>query len=110
MEINRANLSAIISGAKPLTSYTSNKIESALELPTGYLSSNDMTDFEYTDYVNVQYQIDLSKAMNPLIQQTLKLPKQLLKMVNLESDHDLLITTMPDDFMYPTIKGRINYH
>lgn len=102
--INRANLSAIISGAKPLTSYTSNKIESALELPTGYLSSNDMTDFEYTDYVNVQYQIDLSKAMNPLIQQTLKLPKQLLKMVNLESDHDLLITTMPDDFMYPTIK------
>lgn len=102
--INRANLSAIISGAKPITSYTSNKIESMLSLPTGYLSSDDINDFEYSDYIDIPYQVDLNQVMNPFIQQSLKMPKQLLKKVNLEGAYDLFITAMPDDFMNPTIK------
>ena len=102
--INRANLSAIISGAKPITSYTSNKIESMLSLPTGYLSSDDINDFEYSDYIDIPYQVDLNQVMNPFIQQSLKMPKQLLKKVNLEDAYDLFITAMPDDFMNPTIK------
>lgn len=104
INISRANLSTLLSGARPFSSYTANKIEASLALPTGYLSSELEDNIELTDFINVRYYEDIKYLVGASFEKKIKIPLEVAKQLKLNTSDDILITYMNDDLMYPTIK------
>lgn len=104
VSISRANLSTLLSGTRPFSSYTANKIEASLALPHGYLSSNTVTDAEITNFLNVRYYEDIKYLVGASFEKKIKIPLEVAKQLKLNTSDDILITYMNDDLMYPTIK------
>ena len=102
--INRPNLSAFLSGSRPISTNTAHKIEASLSLPVDFLSTEDEYDVDYKDYIDVYFSLDLNNALNPLLTNKYKFPKQFFKKISSETKSEILITSMPDEYMYPTIK------
>lgn len=104
INISRANLSTLLSGARPFSSYTANKIEASLALPTGYLSSELEDNIELTDFINVRYYEDIKYLVGASFEKKIKIPVEVAKQLKLNASDDILITYMNDGLMYPTIK------
>lgn len=104
VNISRANLSTLLSGARPFTQYTANKIESSLALPNGYLSSNIGNNIELTDFIDIRYYEDMKYLVGASFEKKIKIPVEIAKKFNFNTGDDVLMTNMNDDLMYPTIK------
>lgn len=104
INISRANLSTLLSGTRPFSLYTANKIEASLALPHGYLSSDMESDVELTDFINVRYYEDIKYLVGASFEKKIKIPVEVAKQLKLNASDDILITYMNDDLMYPTIK------
>lgn len=104
INISRANLSTLLSGTRPFSLYTANKIEASLALPHGYLSSDMESDVELTDFINVRYYEDIKYLVGASFEKKIKIPVEVAKKLKLNASDDILITYMNDDLMYPTIK------
>lgn len=104
INISRANLSTLLSGTRPFSLYTANKIEASLALPHGYLSSDMEGDVELTDFINVRYYEDIKYLVGASFEKKIKIPVEVAKQLKLNASDDILITYMNDDLMYPTIK------
>lgn len=104
IKISRANLSTLLSGARPFTLYTANKIEALLALPHGYLSSEMEGDGELTDFISVRYYEDIKYLVGTSFEKKIKLPIEVAKQLKLNVGDDVIVTYMNDDLMYDTIK------
>lgn len=104
INISRANLSTLLSGARPFTQYTANKIEASLALPHGYLSSNLGDDIELTNFIDVRYYEDMKYLVGASFEKKIKIPVEIAKRFKLNTGDDVVVTSMNDDLMYPTIK------
>lgn len=106
LDISRANLSTLISGTRPFSLYTANKIESSLALPYGYLSSETAEEHTLTDFISVKYYEDVKYLVGTSFEKKIKIPKEIIEQFKLNDNDNIIVTYMNDDLMYPTIKLR----
>lgn len=104
LNINRANLSTLLSGTRPFSSYTANKIESLLALPHGYLSSESEVNEDLNSFIISKYYEDLKYIVGSSFQKKIKIPVELIKHLKLNNQSEILVSHMNDDLMNPTIK------
>lgn len=101
--INRANLSAILTGSRKFTKSISNRLEIILSLPSGYLSEPDDVAFSYDSYFDVVYYDNLNDVNDYFRANKFKLPKKLFNVKNITNSEEFLIVKIPDDLMAKTI-------
>lgn len=104
INISRGNLSTLLSGARPFSSYTASKIEASLALPHGYLSSDMESDLELSDFVNVRYYENVKYLVGASFEKKVKIPIEIANKLKIAQNDNILITYMNDESMYPTIK------
>lgn len=105
VNISRGNLSNLLSGNRPFSSYTANKIEAMLALPLGYLSNDNEEEYELSDFIDAKYYEDIKFLVSSGLEKKVKLPKEIIKKLKLNNSEDMLVTFMNDDLMNPTIKS-----
>lgn len=105
VNISRGNLSNLLSGNRPFSSYTANKIEAMLALPLGYLSNDNEEEYELSDFIDVKYYEDIKFLVSSGLEKKVKFPKEIIKKLKLNNREDILVTFMNDDLMNPTIKS-----
>lgn len=104
VDITRGNLSTLLSGDRPFSDYTANKIEAALDLPCGYLSDENIEDYELDKFFNVKFYEDMKFLVGNSFEKKIKLPREFARKMKLNNEQDILITIMNDDLMHPSIK------
>jgi transcriptional regulator with XRE-family HTH domain len=105
VNISRGNLSNLLSGNRPFSSYTANKIEAMLALPLGYLSNDNGEEYELSDFIDVKYYEDIKFLVSSGLEKKVKFPKEIIIKLKLNNREDILVTFMNDDLMNPTIKS-----
>lgn len=105
INISRANVSTLLSGNRPFTLYTANKIEAALNLTNGYLSNELVDDSGLTDFISVCFYEDMKYMTGSSFEKKIKIPTEIIKKMKLHTDgSNILVTHMNDDLMNPSIR------
>lgn len=98
--VERANLSAIISGTRVFSSNMSHRIENTLDLPQGYLSQEDGGEFSIEEYLTIRYCENINDIQNPFILSDKKIPRNFL---SASQNSKIIATKMPDNLMEKNI-------
>ena len=69
----------MLSGNRPFSSYTANKIKPMLALPLGYLSNDNEEEYELSDFIDAKYYEDIKFLVSSGLEKKVKLPKEIIK-------------------------------
>lgn len=94
--VERANLSAIISGSRVFSSNMSNRIENVLDLPPGYLSQESGDGFSIEEYLTIRYCENINDIQNPFVLSDKQIPRNFL---SASQKSKIIATKMPDNLM-----------